>query len=145
MITKQLANLICKRSELQKNYGVILVPEGLIEFIPEVKVLISSINELLSKPFEGDIREYVSSNLSEDSRNLFNFLPKAISDQLLLDRDPHGNVQVSKIDTERLLILLLRDELEVRQQEGSYKGHFAPQAHFFGYEGRCAIPSNFDA
>lgn len=114
MITKQLANLICKRDELKKNYGVILVPEGLIEFIPEVKVLISSINELLSKPFEGDIREYVSSNLSEESRNLFNFLPKAISDQLLLDRDPHGNVQVSKIDTERLLILLLRDELDAR-------------------------------
>jgi diphosphate-dependent phosphofructokinase len=109
-----LADLICKRAELKKNYGVILVPEGLIEFIPEVKKLISEINELVSKAFEGGIREYVGSNLSDDSKVLFNFLPKSISDQLLLDRDPHGNVQVSKIDTERLLILLLRDELDNR-------------------------------
>jgi diphosphate-dependent phosphofructokinase len=72
-------------------------------------------------------------------------LPKAIQDQLLLDRDPHGNVQVSKIDTERLLILLLRDELDQRAQDGTYKGQFFPQAHFFGYEGRCALPSNFDS
>jgi pyrophosphate--fructose-6-phosphate 1-phosphotransferase len=144
-ITKELADIICKRAELGKNYGVILVPEGLIEFIPEVKKLISEINEILSKPFTKDIRDHVSHHLSYESRALFTFLPKAISDQLLLDRDPHGNVQVSKIDTERLLILLLRDELETRTSDGLYKGEFYPQAHFFGYEGRCAIPSNFDS
>jgi len=112
--------LICKRSLLKKDYGVILVPEGLIEFIPEVKKLISEINELLSKPFHTDIRDYVTHHLSWESRALFTFLPKSISDQLLLDRDPHGNVQVSKIDTERLLILLLRDELETRALDGDY-------------------------
>jgi diphosphate--fructose-6-phosphate 1-phosphotransferase len=144
-ITNQLADIICKRAERNKNYGVILVPEGLIEFIPEVKVLIKEINEIVSKPFEVDIREHVNAHLTEHSKDLFHFLPKAISDQLLLDRDPHGNVQVSKIDTERLLILLLRDELDQRTQDGSYKGQFLPQAHFFGYEGRCALPSNFDS
>ena len=90
------------------------MPEGLIEFIPEVKTLIKEINEIVSKPFESDIREHVQGHLTAQSKALFSFLPKAISDQLLLDRDPHGNVQVSKIDTERLLILLLRDELDVR-------------------------------
>lgn len=113
-ITKQIADIICKRAEKGKNYGVILVPEGLIEFIPEVNLLIKEINEIVSKPFEIDIREHVNENLTPESKTLFQFLPKAISDQLLLDRDPHGNVQVSKIDTERLLILLLRDELDQR-------------------------------
>jgi pyrophosphate--fructose-6-phosphate 1-phosphotransferase len=84
--------LICKRADLNKNYGVILVPEGLIEFIPEVKKLISEINEILSKPFTQEIRDYVTHHLSWESRALFTFLPKSISDQLLLDRDPHGNV-----------------------------------------------------
>jgi diphosphate--fructose-6-phosphate 1-phosphotransferase len=83
--------------------------------------------------------------LSPDSKALFELLPKSIANQLLLDRDPHGNVQVSKIDTERLLILLMRDELDARAAAGTYKGVFYPQAHFFGYEGRCALPSNFDS
>ena len=96
-------------------------------------------------PYSNSIREHVQSHLSDASKVLFDFLPKAIQDQLLLDRDPHGNVQVSKIDTERLLILLLKDVLEIRKQEGTFKGQFFPQAHFFGYEGRCAIPSNFDS
>jgi len=121
-ITQQLADIICKRAERGKNYGVILVPEGLIEFIPEVKVLIKEINEIVSKPFEINIRDHVSQHLTDQSKTLFNFLPKAIQDQLLLDRDPHGNVQVSKIDTERLLILLLKDELYQRTQDGTYKG-----------------------
>jgi len=141
----EVADVICKRSKIGKQYGVILVPEGLIEFIPEVKVLIEEINEILSKPFEGNIRDYVLSKLTESSMNLLNFLPSSISDQLLLDRDPHGNVQVSKIDTERLLILLLKTELEKRRTTGDFVGHFYPQNHFFGYEGRCALPSNFDA
>jgi diphosphate--fructose-6-phosphate 1-phosphotransferase len=130
---------------LKKNYGVIIVPEGLIEFIPEVKKLISEINEILSKHVDGDIRDYVTHHLSYESRALFSFLPQSISNQLLLDRDPHGNVQVSKIDTERLLILLLRDELDTRKSDGKYAGQFYAQAHFFGYEGRCAIPTNFDS
>jgi diphosphate--fructose-6-phosphate 1-phosphotransferase len=99
----------------------------------------------LSKPFEGDITEYVLGKLTAESKALFEFLPKSISSQLLLDRDPHGNVQVSKIDTERLLILLVRPELEKRAAAGTYKGSFYPQAHFFGYEGRCALPSTFDS
>lgn len=87
-----MADIICKRALKNKNYGVILVPEGLIEFIPEVNLLIKEINEIVSKPFDIDIREFVNLHLTEHSKTLFNFLPKAISDQLLLDRDPHGNV-----------------------------------------------------
>jgi 6-phosphofructokinase len=143
-IVAELANIICNRSQMGKNYGVFLVPEGLIEFIPEVKVLIKEINEILSKTFEGDIKTYVINNLSEASKILFEFLPKSISEQLLLDRDPHGNVQVAKIDTERLLILLLDTELEIRKKQGNYTGKFSPQSHYFGYEGRCALPSYFD-
>ena len=124
---------------------MILVPEGLIEFIPEVNILIKEINEIVSKQFSTTIIEHFQANLSEASKKLFDFLPKAIQDQLLLDRDPHGNVQVSKIDTERLLILLLKDLLEARAQEKKFSGQFFPQAHFFGYEGRCALPSNFDS
>lgn len=114
-VTTQVTDIIVKRAELGKNYGIILVPEGLIEFIPEVAVLIAEINELVSREFEGDIREYVTSNLTQASATLFQFLPQSISQQLLLDRDPHGNVQVSKIDTEKLLILLVKKELENRQ------------------------------
>jgi diphosphate--fructose-6-phosphate 1-phosphotransferase len=125
-ITMEVADIICKRNSLGKNYGVILVPEGLIEFIPEIKKLISEINEILSKPFKGDIRDYVSHHMTFESRAVFGFLPRSISDQLLLDRDPHGNVQVSKIDTERLLILLLITELENRTLDGTYNGLFTP-------------------
>ena len=144
-ITKYVADIITMRADRGKNYGVILVPEGLIEFIPEVGLLISQINEILANEFEGDIEQYVLSNLKEAQRALFARLPRSISSQLLLDRDPHGNVQVSKIDTERLLILTVMRELEERRGNGLYKGTFKPQAHFFGYEGRCALPSNFDS
>ena len=144
-ITTLLADIICKRSELGKQYGVFLVPEGLIEFIPEMGELISEINEAVAGDVQGDIKAHCLSKLSEKNVKLFNFLPRSISDQLLLDRDPHGNVQVSKIDTERLLILLLQTELEKRAKAGSYKGKFVPQSHFFGYEGRCALPSTFDS
>jgi len=141
----QLADIIVKRKERGKEYGIVLVPEGLIEFIPEVKALISEINEVLAKEFTGGVEEYVQSHLSETSRALFNMLPTSVSHQLLLDRDPHGNVQVSKIDTERLLILMVKRELENRKKAGIYDGDFRPQSHFFGYEGRCALPSNFDS
>ena len=144
-VTTQVADIICNRAKIGKNYGVILVPEGLIEFIPEMSMLINEINELLSKPFEGEIRKYVSKHLTFQSQALFSFLPSSISNQLLLDRDPHGNVQVSKIDTEKLLILLLQAELRNRRQDAGYTGKFKPLSNFFGYEGRCALPSNFDA
>lgn len=144
-ITTQVTDIICKRAELGKNYGIILVPEGLIEFIPEVAILISEINELVSREFSEDIRDFVTRHLTSTSQALFNLLPPSISQQLLLDRDPHGNVQVSKIDTEKLLILLVKKELELRQSENKYSGSFKPQSHFFGYEGRCALPSNFDS
>lgn len=144
-VTNQVADIICNRAKLGKNYGMILVPEGLIEFIPEMSVLIKEINELLSKSFEGEIRKYVSKHLTFQSQALFNFLPQSISNQLLLDRDPHGNVQVSKIDTEKLLILLLQAELRNRRQDKIYSGKFKPLSNFFGYEGRCALPSNFDS
>mmetsp|Transcript_1163 Transcript_1163/g.2127 ORF Transcript_1163/g.2127 Transcript_1163/m.2127 type:complete len:555 (-) Transcript_1163:2011-3675(-) len=144
-VTMQVSDIICKRAERGKDYGIILVPEGLIEFIPEVKVLITEINEILAHEFKGDIEEFVCSKLSDSSRSLFKKLPSSVSNQLLLDRDPHGNVQVSKIDTEKLLILLVIQELENRRRAGIYKSNFKPQSHFFGYEGRCALPSNFDS
>lgn len=147
-IVNYLADLICARADKGKNYGVILVPEGLIEFIPEMNVLIKEINEIVSKKMDEheskDLKSFIVKNLTENSKNLFEFLPKAISDQLLLDRDPHGNVQVAKIDTERLLILILQSELEKRKQNNLFKGKFSPQSHYFGYEGRCALPSYFD-
>ena len=140
-----MANIIVQRAERGKNYGVIIVPEGLIEFIPEMGNLIAEINEILSHPFEGDVEAFVQSKLTPESLQVFKFLPSSISEQLLLDRDPHGNVQVAKIDTEKLLILLMQQELEKRKNEGTYNGTFNPQAHYFGYEGRCALPSNFDS
>lgn len=123
-IVKQVSDIVCQRAALGKNYGIVLVPEGLIEFIPEMAVLISEINELLSREFHGDIKEYVVKHLTFSSQALFNFLPSSISQQLLLDRDPHGNVQVSKIDTEKLLILLVKKDLELRQQDEGYRGKF---------------------
>lgn len=144
-VTEQIVNIICERANKGKNYGVILVPEGLIEFIPEMGVLISEINEILANDFEGEIEEHILKTLSPKNKELFENLPKAISSQLLLDRDPHGNVQVAKIDTERLLILTVMRELEKREANGTYKGVFTPQSHYFGYEGRCALPSNFDS
>jgi len=144
-VTNHVADIICGRSQIGKNYGVILVPEGLIEFIPEMGTLIMEINDILAKPFEGEIRKYVTKSLTQASRDLFNFLPQSISNQLLLDRDPHGNVQVSKIDTEKLLILLLQTELRKRRAAKTFSGKFKPLSNFFGYEGRCALPSNFDA
>lgn len=144
-VTTEIADVICKRAEMGKHYGVFLIPEGIIEFFPEMVPLISEINEIFAKAEKvEDPREYVLTKLTESSKTLFEFLPRAISDQLLLDRDPHGNVQVAKIETEILMILLCQKELELRAEKGKYKGQFAPQSHYFGYEGRCAIPSNFD-
>ena len=125
-ITQQIVNIICERSKRGKNYGVILVPEGLIEFIPEMGRLISEINEIVAKEFTGEIEDHITSSLSEANKDLFESLPRAIKSQLLLDRDPHGNVQVAKIDTERLLILTVMRELDKLAASGTYNGIFTP-------------------
>lgn len=155
-IVKQIADMICKRAEKGKNYGAILIPEGIIEFIPEFKRMIQDLNSLLASDQihvqklealpnqEAKIR-YMADQLQGEAKTCFISLPAAIQDQLMLDRDPHGNVQVSKIETERLLIALVEKELAARQQQGLYQGKFAAQPLFFGYEGRSGLPSNFDS
>ncbi len=152
-ITNYIASVVAKRAENGNNFGVCLVPEGLIEFIPSVKVLISEINDLVAeneKEFgalatTASKIAYIESLLTTDSKRVFNSLPQAIEAQLLLDRDPHGNVQVSLIETEKLLIETVKAKLAAMKKEGKYCGKFATQNHFFGYEGRCAFPSNFDS
>nr|NGX51337.1 Pyrophosphate--fructose 6-phosphate 1-phosphotransferase [Chlamydiota bacterium] len=134
-ITVQIADLIARRSDEGKNYSVILIPEGLIEFIPEMKGLIEELNTLVAEGRD-------EKALSSQAKATFDFLPKDIQAQLLLDRDPHGNVQVSHIQSELLFSTLVKAELKERP---SFKGKFSPVHHFFGYEGRSAFPTNFDA
>lgn len=143
-ITNEICDVVAQRAEKGKNYGIILVPEGLIEFIPEVGKLISELNKLSAQASSLKMEE-VRAKLTEGSKQCFDALPSSIQNQLLLDRDPHGNVQVSLIETEQLLIHLVKKELGRRAEKGKFKGKFAPLAHFFGYEGRAAFPSNFDA
>ena len=153
-IVEDMCKIICKRAENGKNFGIVIVPEGLIEFIPEMKDLISKLNDLTHE-LETDetyqnVRseekfKIISSKLDENNAKLFMSLPALIKAQLLMDRDPHGNVQVSRIETEKLLIEMIRTRLNELKDEGVYVGKFSDQAHFFGYEGRCAFPSNFDA
>ncbi|WOG98833.1 hypothetical protein DCAR_0418178 [Daucus carota subsp. sativus] len=139
-----ITDIICKRAELGYNYGVILIPEGLIDFIPEVQQLISELNEILARDTV-DKEGVWKKKLRSQSCQLFEILPQDIQNQLLLKRDPHGNVQVSKIETEKMLIQMIETELEKRRQEGLYNKTFIGQPHFFGYEGRCGLPSNFDS
>ncbi|KAJ9169175.1 hypothetical protein P3X46_020636 [Hevea brasiliensis] len=143
-VTDYIVDIICKRADLGYNYGVILIPEGLIDFIPEVQHLIAELNEILARDVvdEGGLWK---KKLTSQSLQLFEFLPLAIREQLMLERDPHGNVQVAKIETEKMLIQMVETELEKRKQQGSYKAQFKGQSHFFGYEGRCGLPTNFDA
>ncbi|MCF8358058.1 MAG: diphosphate--fructose-6-phosphate 1-phosphotransferase [Prolixibacteraceae bacterium] len=154
-VVDYIADIICKRAENGDDFGVALIPEGVIEFIPEMKVLINELNDLLA---EGTATaqafshvkkshriDWTAEKLSPKSSVVFRSLPEGIANQLTLDRDPHGNVQVSKIETEKLLIEMVEAELSERKLEGKYKGKFGSQNHFFGYEGRCAAPSNFDA
>ncbi|XP_072992492.1 pyrophosphate--fructose 6-phosphate 1-phosphotransferase subunit beta-like [Typha latifolia] len=143
-VTDYITDIICKRAELRYNYGVILIPEGLIDFIPEVQQLIAELNEILAHDVV-DEKGVWKKKLHEQSKLLFEFLPQSIQDQLLLERDPHGNVQVAKIETEKMLISMVETELEKRKSEGIYTGRFKGQSHFFGYEGRCGLPTNFDA
>ncbi|GJN29150.1 hypothetical protein PR202_gb17347 [Eleusine coracana subsp. coracana] len=142
-VTDYITDIICKRAELGYNYGVILIPEGLIDFIPEVQKLIAELNEILAH--DVDEAGAWKSKLQPESRELFDFLPKTIQEQLMLERDPHGNVQVAKIETEKMLITMVETELEKRKAEGKYSAHFRGQSHFFGYEGRCGLPTNFDS
>lgn len=153
-IVNYMANIIAARGNQGKNFGIALIPEGLIEFIPEMKVMIAGLNDLMAnlehdgayqEANQAQKYEIITSELDPTSAKLFNSLPSAIKAQLLMDRDPHGNVQVSKIETEKLLIEMIKRRLDEMKKQGSYTGKFADQAHFFGYEGRCAMPSNFDA
>ena len=152
-IVEDIARTIKNRADNNENFGVCLVPEGLIEFIPEIKKLISELNDILadkadffnSLPTDDEKFQFINSHLSAESSKALNSLPNEIRVQLLMDRDPHGNVQVSRIETEKLLIEMAEEKLKEWKSEGKYKGKFSSQAHFLGYEGRCASPSNFDA
>ena len=153
-IVDYITDIVVKRSQMGKNFGVALIPEGLIEFIPEMKTMISNLNDLLAV-LEKDEKfvnaqnsekyDIIESKLEGQNAKVFNSLPDMIKAQLLMDRDPHGNVQVSKIETEKLLIEMVKQRLKTLKAQGKYDGKFSDQAHFFGYEGRCAMPSNFDA
>lgn len=144
-ITVELADMIAERSEMGKDYGVIILPEGLIEFIPEFNTLIAEINDKLAAPGAVATEEAVAAVLSPSNAAVFKYLPDFIRAQLLLDRDPHGNVQVAKIETEKLLAATIQVELEERRKLGKYRGNFSPQFHAFGYEGRAGLPTIFDS
>ena len=141
-IVDDIANAVAARAAQGNNFGVILIPEGLIEFIPEMKVLIAELNDLLAH--ESDVQKALQ-GLTATSAAVYASLPEAIAKQLTLDRDPHGNVQVSLIETEKLLIEMVKTRLAAMKAEGKFVGKFSGLGHFFGYEGRCAAPSNFDA
>ncbi|MDD5186137.1 MAG: diphosphate--fructose-6-phosphate 1-phosphotransferase [Paludibacter sp.] len=151
-VVEDIVKVIVHRSTYGLNFGTILIPEGLIEFIPAMKTLIAELNELLAHNddfnalnTDDEKREYVKGLLTPDSHQVYRSLPKGIAKQLTLDRDPHGNVQVSLIETEKLLIEMVAKRLAQLKANSIYKGKFSAINHFFGYEGRCAIPSNFDA
>ncbi|MBZ4657000.1 MAG: diphosphate--fructose-6-phosphate 1-phosphotransferase [Bacteroidota bacterium] len=150
-IVDQIATVVAQRAEKGLNFGTVIIPEGLIEFIPAIKSLIAELNDLLSKTEEFSLvrrsqqREYIIGKLSQENAKIYASLPEKVAKQLALDRDPHGNVQVSMIQTEELLAQMVAARLEEWAKEGKYKGKFATITHFFGYEGRCAAPSNYDA
>lgn len=153
-IIDYMTDIIVKRSENHKNFGIAVIPEGLIEFIPEMGAMIANLNDIISS-LEKDAKytsasqsekfSIIENTLSSENAKVFSSLPTLIKSQLLMDRDPHGNVQVSKIETEKLLISMIEEKLKALKTEGKYSGKFSAQSHFFGYEGRCAFPSNFDA
>lgn len=153
-IVDSMADVIAKRAANGKNFGTVIIPEGLIEFIPEMKTMISNLNDIMASLEKEekyanatDEEKFViiENTLSSENSKVFASLPVLIKSQLLMDRDPHGNVQVSKIETEKLLIEMIKTKLADMKADGKYVGKFSDQAHFFGYEGRCAFPSNFDA
>ena len=151
-IVENIATSVAHRAERGDNFGVVLIPEGLIEFIPAIGRLIAELNDLLAAHGSdykdlapAEQRAYILAHLSKENAATFKTLPKGVARQLSLDRDPHGNVQVSLIETEKLLAEMVGDLLAEWEKEGKFKGKFAAQHHFLGYEGRCAAPSNFDA
>ena len=141
-ITREVVDLIVERAKIGKNYGVILLPEGLIEFIPEMGALISELNDVIAAGHT-EQRDIVN-HLQTQSRELFEYLPQSLRNQLTLDRDSHGNVKVSQIETEKFIVSCVEKELEELKKEGKYEGSFNTLCHFFGYEGRCGLPSCFD-
>ena len=149
-IVTYIAEVIAKRAEHGDNFGTVLIPEGLIEFIPAMKSLIAELNDLLATNTDfihikkSHQREFIISKLSKDNAAIYESLPSLVAKQLTLDRDPHGNVQVSQIETEKLLSDMVGRKLAQWSEEGKYVGKFSALHHFFGYEGRCAAPSNFD-
>lgn len=153
-IADYIADSVEKRAAKGMNFGVAIIPEGVVEFVPEFSVLIHEINELLAgekaNAFNAlstwkDKYEFIEKGLTKESMGVFAILPESIQQQLFLERDPHGNVQVSLIESEKLFSALVKDKLDERKKAGTYKGKFSPLHHFLGYEGRCAFPSNFDA
>lgn len=158
MSLSQIANYIAdsveKRAQKGMNFGVAIIPEGVVEFVPEFSVLIHEINELLAGakadafnalPSWEAKYEFIQNGLTKESMEVFAILPQTIQQQLFLERDPHGNVQVSLIESEKLFSALVKDVLEQRRKAGTYNGKFNALHHFLGYEGRCAFPSNFDS
>jgi len=151
-IVNHIASIVAKRAEDGNNFGTVLIPEGLIEFIPAMKRLIAELNDFLAKHEEefnmvnhSEKLAYITGKLSKENSELYASLPERVARQLTLERDPHGNVQVSLIETEKLLAEMVATCLNKWKKEGKYVGKFAPLPHFFGYEGRCAAPSNYDA
>ena len=149
-IVNYIAQVVANRAADGNNFGTVIIPEGLIEFIPAIKKLIAQLNDVLALPEVKEMGrteqiDFAKSHLTDENLAVFNSLPTGVARQLALDRDPHGNVQVSLIETEKLLSTMVAQKLERMKKEGKYVGKFAAQHHFFGYEGRCAAPSNFDA
>ena len=151
-IIQYIADVVARRAEDGNNFGTVLIPEGLIEFIPAMKILINELNDYLAYNIEEFQRikrshqlAHIKDKLSTHNSRIFSTLPENVARQLTMDRDPHGNVQVSLIETEKLLAEMVGNRLEEMAKEGKFKGKFSAQTHFFGYEGRCAAPSNYDA
>ena len=149
-VVKYIADAVALRAADGNNFGTVLIPEGLIEFIPAIKKLIAELNDVLATDEAKQVSrnkqlDYVKDHISEENLKVFLSLPVDVASQLALDRDPHGNVQVSLIETEKLLSHMVAVKLEKMKKEGKFDGKFATQHHFFGYEGRCAAPSNYDA
>ena len=149
-VVTYIAQIVADRAADGNNFGTVLIPEGLIEFIPAIKKLIAELNDVLASPEAQNLGrseqiDFVKSHIAPDNLAVFNSLPTSVARQLALDRDPHGNVQVSLIETEKLLSTMVAAKLDRWKKVGKYVGKFAAQHHFFGYEGRCAAPSNYDA
>ena len=149
-VVTYIAEVVAKRAAQGNNFGTVLIPEGLIEFIPAMKKLIAELNDLLATSEAADVaaeeqRTWILGKLSKANAAIYESLPEGVAKQLTMERDPHGNVQVSLIETEKPLSEMVAKKLQTWKAEGKFSGKFAAQHHFFGYEGRCAAPSNYDA